>query len=617
MGEAGPGALRRLALLALAAWVGVPTAAARADEPPSDARLWAHVAVRAEALREGRVDDAEVALELLEEDNRALGGRNAILPAGWLLREAERARLDGDLATAFERVRRALRLAPDLTEAHWARMGLAWEEDPARIARLVPMLVDLGRAWSRGFRNQVDLVLMGALVGMAGLAWAAAFLALSHCVRHLRYQAHDLAERLPRFVGTGEVAAVILALVLLPLAIGPGWAGSVLLGLTLSFGYQSRTERALSVLVVALILSSPWLVSAAAPLVGFNGSRVDLCAQVVEESLSDDAVRALVRMTQGPDDLRDRVLALDATRRGDVEEARVRLQSVLRMSPHDAAVANDLAVSEYVVGNRERAEALFHRAAAEGPELVEPFLNLSLIAGDRGDLEALERARSRARKLDPNAVEGLDAKAGLPTDRRLQRVGLRTGRLWRALIDEEQASFAATRSQLVDASVGRGGLLALAPWAMVGLALGQLGRRRRDRSIPCVRCGAPAKARSSTRHCTQCESVFILSGAIPPATRLAKERQVRRHRFQRRWFPRVMALVPGFGALLTGRSVQGLLQLLLGGVALAWTLTAGWGGLHAWEMAWVTTDQVVQLRLGAMMLGGCVLASVYSTARGT
>lgn len=614
MGDRRTRRWHRGAALGLLLLVGVPAMGAPPEQGAED-RLRAHLEVHARASREGRSGDAELALGLLEEENRALGARNAILPASWLLWQAEKARLEGGLDRAAASIEQALRLAPDLPAAHWARIGVAWEEDPARIARLVPMVVDLVAAWRHSFRNQVDLALEALLACGLGLALTAIVVAVLSGLRHLRNQAHDIAERLPSIFGPGEVGAAMLAGLLLPGALGFGWSATLLLMATVPVVYQSVRERLVSALLIVGVVATPVLVGALVPFSGFNGSRVDLYARVLEESQARPAVARLEASPQ-PSGLACRLIALDASQRGEDASARTWLKKAVEHGLADAATLNDLAVASYRTGAHDEAEQLLRRAAGVDPQLVVAHLNLSLIAGDRADFESVDRAVAAARRVDPSSADRLAEKAGLPTERRLMWAGVDRSLLWDALWTDTESSFEATRGQLVRALVG-GSWVLLLPWVMVGFAFAVLSRPSGPRSVPCARCGEPAPADAPALHCSQCQSVFIFSGAIPPATRMAKERQVRRHRILQRMGPRVLACIPGVGDFVLGRVLAGTLQIMVAAVVMGWLIAGEGPATHAWHLAWVTSNGTMRHWLGGGLLVAATLYSLRSTIRRT
>ena len=581
-------------------------------------RLWAHLEVRAAALRAADEQGAELALSLLEETRDRLGARDAVLPAAWLTHEGRRAMEAGDLEVALNRSERAIRLAPDYLPAHWTRLAALYEQDPLRVARLVEVGAAAVAAWAGAFRNQVNLVTIALASALLGGVLAAAVFGVALLLRHLRYQAHDAAGRLPRVVGGGEMSIAIGAGLLAPAALGFGWLASVVLALVVTLAYQSWSERALSLLGAGLLSAMPVLVGLGAPLVAFHGSRVDHIARVQEQSFTMASERLLLEEAEAGDGLTHVVLGVRAARRRDVERARRHLEAAIRRRPDDVVALNDLAVLEYRQGRHELAEKLIARARRASRRFPEPFLNASLMAGDRGDFEGAEEAMAEARRIDAEAAERVIAKAGLPTDRRLGWLDVPSSRLWAALWSLPEQELSATRHHLMSEVSGPGApAWAVLPWALLGLGVGVLGFRRRRRSVPCARCGAPAKQDAPGMHCSQCQSVFMGSGEIAPATRRAKEREVLRHHARQRWGLRLAAVVPGLSETLSGHALVGALRLLVVGWAAGWLLSRELVRLHAWQLPGAPAGEAVVAGIAGVVVVGSSALSIRAALRRT
>lgn len=553
--------------------------------PITEARLRAHLEVRAAALRAGDASGAELSLGLLEEARDRLGASNAVVPAAVLLEEAHRARDAGDVELAVERVARALRLAPDLLAAHWLHVNVLVELDPTRVARIIYAILEMGRAWTRGFRNQVHLLTLVLAAGLLGMVMAIGAFAGVLLARHLRFLAHDLSQGLPKVIGGGEMSLILLLLAVLPGTLGLGWPASAALALGMTLAYQTSTERVIAGLSIGLVSAAPWIAGGSAPLLAYHGSRVDHLSRVLEEALSQPSEAVLkTHLRHHPQDgLTALVLGVRSARRGDLSIARTLLEQAAESWPQDPMVLNNLGVVQYALGSHEAAEALFRTAARAG-SLAAPHLNLSLIASDRADFETADRALRVARGIDSVLTERVAAKAGLPAETRMVLVEVPGGRLWRELYALDREEVSATRAQLWRWVGGRVQEWSVPAWGLLALALGLLGFRTREPTGPCSSCGAPALRDAPNGHCPQCQTVFAASQAVAPTARATKTREVRRHQWRKRWGAVLAALIPGLGSLLIGRTLTGFAQLTLFCMVVALVLLRGLLSLHAWHV---------------------------------
>ena len=581
-------------------------------EPMTEVRLRAHLEARAAALRNGDEETAELALGLLEEAKDALGARNAVTPAAVLLEEAKVARARGDLGLALARTARALRLAPDLLAAHWLKLNLLVEEDAFQVARIARSAVRMGRAWTHAFRNQIHLLTLVTASVLLGLVAAVCVLAVSLLARHLRYQAYDLSRDLPKVIGSGEMALLLVLLVLLPGAFGLGWPTSLALALSLTLAYQSPFERMLSVAGVAAVSAAPWLAALAAPLLAFHGSRVDQVCRVLEETMVEPAEGALkTHLARHPDDaLTALVLGIRAARRSDYGNARALLEKAVVADPSDPVINNNLGVVEYRVGNHESAEQRFF-AAAEQQVYAEPALNLSLLAAERGDFEEAERQLRSARRLGGRLIDDTLGKAGLPTGSRLSLIPVETSRLWSELYRLDQTEVGATSAQLWRFVGGRVEEWSIPAWGLLSLAVGLLGFRTADRSHSCRKCGAPA----TREHCTQCQSVFVDIAAVPPGARALKEREVRIYQRVLRSAEVMASFVPGLPLLFGGRAVRGFFQLLVFTVLMSMLALRGGLAVHGWHVPGNGGGQRIVMFMVVLCTAGLSLMSLRRVLR--
>ena len=552
--------------------------------PANEGLLRTHLEARAEALRAGDEEQAHLALGLFEEAKEALGAPNAVVAAASLVEEAKDFRADGELERAIQGVRRALRLAPDLLSAHWLHIALLVQDNPARLARIFPALTSMTSAWIRSFRNQVHLA---GLIGIAfwlGVLIASVMTALVVFGRYSRYQAYDFAKCMPRVLGTGEVQLLMAVAILLPLVLGFGVLTALVLTLGLSLAYQSRAERVLSGFVLLMVGLTPLIIAGLAPLLVFNGSRIDHMTSVLEEAFADRALVALRQHIERhpSDSLGSYVLGVRAARRSDWRRASEHFLAA-ETTRSTAGVLNNLGVLAYRVGDHEAAEAYLLRAIRKGG-WAQPSFNLGLIRQARGDMESAQQLLGQARDIAPSVIAMTEADRAEAIEKRFLWIWVSSVQLWGGLYNLDTSELGVTQTQLWQFVGGFMPVWVMPVWVLFVLLLGVQSFRIEVKSAACIRCGAPAIASESPLHCTQCQSIFTSSKAVSFTARQAKEREVAGHRWRTRWLERFAAVVPGLINLVSGRPGRGFAELTVFCVLASLFLTRSSLRFHAWHL---------------------------------
>lgn len=528
-------------------------------EIPTEGELAEHVEARAAAVRAGDTAAADLELALIEELRLALAARNVIVVSAQLIQEAKVAMDLGQLEVAAKRVDAAARLSPDLEAAHWMRARVHWRRDKASAPVVLEALRDLFSARLTAFRNQISFLTHAmALLALALVATIGA-LSILQLLKYMRYPAHDLAQRVPDFIGSGELVILLLVLVLLPFGLGLGLAPSMALALAVVVAYQQPRERWVSWGAMALLALGPLGIWALSPLISFHGSVVDSMAEATSEAFAEKA-EARLRRQLGDDAgyASAMVLAHRARLRGEVDAAEAAYRRAVEARPSDPVASNNLGVVLLAQGATDEAEKAFSAAIRKGGG-AEPNLNLALVMAERGVFDKSSQYMERARALD----EVLVARHTLMTGSSSKRAAVAPfddGLLWDSLFDVGRDEAPAITAQLWRPISGR-----LPPWgasAVVVLVtlLGALTvRHERSLSAGCPRCGLPAKAGAQAGLCDQCTSVFLSAVAVEPSLKARKERAVRRHQQRRRWGERLLSIVAGAGHLVGGRPLLGLL----------------------------------------------------------
>ncbi len=588
--------------------LGAPT-----PDVPTELELAGHIEARATALRAGDLQKADLELALLEELRLALAVRNIVVVSAQLIHEAKLAMVAGDLDLAVTRADAAARLSPDLEAAHWMRARLHWRRDKKGLPVIADALQNLVVASLATFRNQVSfLTLLLSIVGLSLLVTIALFAGLQ-VVKYIRYPAHDLAERVPDFIGGGELVILLLVLSLLPFGLGLGLGPSIALGLAVVAAYQQERERWVSWALMGVLAVGPLALYAAAPLVSFHGSVVDAMAEATSEAFAEQAELRLLRSAHGREDYASAmVLAHRMRQRGDVSAAEAAYRLAAKAKPNDPVVHNNLGVALLAQGKTEAAELVFRTAIAKGAG-AEPYLNLSLIMAERGIFDQSTRMMESARVRNPHLVAQHTLMTGAAS-KKAAVAPFDEGLLWERLFSSGRLEADAVTVQLWRPMSGR-----LPPWAssVVVLLVTAIGaaslRRRRDLSVGCARCGLPAKRGAQGELCVQCTSVFLSSSAVQPNLQDKKERAVRNYQIRRRWTERLLAMVAGAGHIFGGRPVLGLVLLFPFSILSLGLLLGDQAAVHPWFVYVDESAYTVKTMATAVALGLLTLISLRSS----
>ncbi|MCA9555727.1 MAG: tetratricopeptide repeat protein, partial [Myxococcales bacterium] len=530
-----------------------------AIEVPTEREMAQHIEARAVALRSGDENLADLELALIEESRLTLAARNVVSVSAELIQEAKVAMELGRLDIAAQRAEVAARLSPDLEGAHWMRVRVYWRMDPPQIELAIGAMKDLLRARFTVFRNQISfLTELLTLFSLAVVASIVAF-ALLQFLKYVRYPAHDLARKVPAFIGGGEMAILLTALVLMPFGLGFGLAPSLALGIVTVLAYQTTRERVVSAMLLFALAVGPAAIYLAAPLVSFHGSVVDAMAEASSEAFARDAeVRLATRATRGSDYASGMVLAHRLRQRGDLAGAEAAYAKAITAEPQDPAAQNNLGVVLLLRGRMDDAEAAFRRATSNRGG-AEPYLNLALLAADRGRFDESSRLMEQARALDPQLVARHTLLSGT-VGKKAAVASPSESLLWQQLFTVGREEAPAITAEIWAPMGG-----SLSPWVSTGVVviIGLLGvvlvRRATGLSVACPKCGLPARRSTQGQLCDQCKSVYLASIAVEPRLREKKEAAVRRHQFRRRWGERFLAVAAGAGHMVGGRPLAGLL----------------------------------------------------------
>jgi len=494
--------------------------------------------------------------------------------------EAGRANLEGparallaieDAERSRQHAEWAVVLAPDLPMAHAALAQALFSEGEYREAAFrmmesvsaIPRHLE-SRLWLGG---SLLLVAAGVLV-VSPLA----FILFSGLMGFSR-AAHDLGDLFSKQTPGFARAALLLALIGFPLAMGEGFVGMLLGGIGIGVLYGGPRDR------FVLALASILLVLGLFPILRLAGSTLEALdsAPVVNAGLAvtrgtETAAQVdVLREAEGQNDvLAAKLLAFRALQNGHTEEAQRRFETILETDKGDPFVLTTLGNMAFRAGETREAVGFYGRARAleESPMIL--FDLAQAYARDFHMVE-FERTLGRAQALDPQTVEEF---SGFGDADFVVQSSFPLELLWQRMFERSRGeAFARSLRSLIapgwlgdSAAHCAGGLLLV-------LLICMLMAGRFQQAGRCSRCGVRICARCdnsmwSSHICDGCHQLFSRPQGTDPSLRMQRlgrlrerEKRVARMHALLRWG------VPGAAALLSQRPDWALVSISLFGAS--------------------------------------------------
>lgn len=370
---------------------------------------------------------------------------------GMLASAVQAAREDGDFARASWAVEAAEQLDPGRPETAFARATLHRLEG----------------SYFAAVRDAVQGYLRLRELPQERVLWtfnAQLLLLLSLVVAGSLFVALQLAARGPlllrdlgRLLGglIRRPIALLLGglLLLVPLALSFGVLWFVLLCSVLLWGYATKSERVILVLVWLVLGSAPLLLAEQQRHIAMLMSPPSRALYSLEErSLSGSLfadIRALRRTLPDPPALQH--LLADLHRGlGQWEQARSLYQQLLQEEPSNAGAEINVGTYYFEQGDFGRAQIRFEKATRGNPQSAEAFFNLSQAYTSQYLFEDASRAMDQAQQLQPELVgqwlQGKDGKRVRTVDAGFERIPELRRMLVQAAQETEQGAASLQRT---------------------------------------------------------------------------------------------------------------------------------------------------------------------------
>ena len=423
-----------------------------------------------------------------------------------------------------------------------------------------------------------------AIVLAMAIALTTIIFAIVLFIRYGRAMAHDFREMLGTRLRGGSVSVLAFALLFLPifLWLGPIWL--IFYWFVIFFGYANKKERAAIIILALLIAALPIVIDAAATSVALvDGPVVMAAISSTEQSYRPEALRRLQDLLAiVPDNpvlhtLMGNLYVFD----GNEQQAAEHYRRAIQINDSAGAHVN-LGNLHFVQNDYSAAITEYGRAEKRDPRMAIAFYNDSVASGETYRFDQQGQKLEQAKQIDRSFIEQLSQN---PSAQKIAMYHPPLGDAWVVAsavaklgtarsIFGNYASFDAAASAINPLTIG-----ALAS-VLLALVVG-LKRRRTGLAGQCIKCGRTfchrcKSARESATYCTQCIHIYLKRDGVALATKRAKLDEVSDHQagVQRR--NRLFAtFLPGSAQMLEGRTVAGILGLLLFAIFVAMALLVG------------------------------------------
>jgi len=404
------------------------------------------------------------------------------------------------------------------------------------------------------------------------VALTAALFAAALFFRYGRSAAHDFREMVSTKFRGGSVSVLGFALLFLPifLWLSPIWL--VLYWFVIFFGYATKLERVLIVLLALALATLPVVTDQVATTIAGVESPVVMAAiSSREQSYQPDALRRMQELaTMVPDNhVVQLLLGNLQLQEGNEQQAQVHYRRSAEL--HDTAGAHvNLGNLHFLDNDFAAAATEYERAEQLDPKLAIAFYNDSVANGDQYKFAEQGQKLERAKNLDPT---GIDRLAQNPP---AQKVVIYNPPLQEAWTVQETLArkgaakalfgmypyFDPQTSAINTITIGSivAAILALFVW---------MKRRRAGFANACIKCGRTfcfrcKSARESATYCTQCIHIYLKRDGVSLDTKRSKLEEVHDyHTGMSRRNKLLATFLPGSAQVLEGRTIAGLIGMFI------------------------------------------------------
>ena len=481
--------------------------------------------------------------------------------------------------TGLEQAQTAVTLSPDLPAARMALARETWMEGDSPIAA-VRMAFRALLAIPRHFEASIWFYATALYIGALALIAGGLLTLFIYGVFAFIHAAHDIGDLVSPAMPTFAGAALLGAVILVPLALQQGLLGLALTLFSVGLIYGAAQQRMVLCLAAVAVLVGVF------PMARLAGSLLTAYLETPVEALvfANDGFALpgelrLLDSVADSDPMAAMALAAASRRAGNVAEADAQYRHLLQQEPSNFAAANNAANVKLELGEPESAIGLYRRSL-EMNDSATVLFNLSQAQGQAFELDDVGPTLAAAQRLDSERVAELTLLQGSDLARFTIDLPLPRRMLWERIFAGRSGESFATelRSAIAPGALGQSALLSAGAFTSIAI-LSLMGAVRLKRSHWCGRCGRRMCPRCEPElgddvDCESCNRLFQHPETTDRAMRAAR---VNALRFREKRLARVLLIVsillPGAAGALARchwASFIGALSAAIAIMALFW-----------------------------------------------
>jgi tetratricopeptide (TPR) repeat protein len=375
----------------------------------------------------------------------------------WNLDPAARVLIGSELNGAgLERARAAVALSPDLPAARMALARETWLEGDSPIAA-VRTAFDALLAIPRHFEASIWFSATILCIGALALVAAGLLTLTIYGVFAFIHAAHDIGDLIPPAMPSFARAALLGAVMLVPLALHQGLLGLALALFSIGLIYGAVRQRLVLCLAAIAVLAGafPMARLAGRLLTAYAETPIEAAVFATDGFALPGELRLLESAAES-DPMAAMALAVASRRAGNLAKADAQYQRLLPREPANYAGANNAANVKLELGQLDSAIDLYQRSL-DMNESATVLFNLSQVQGQAFKLDDVGPTLAAAQRLDSARVAELTLLQGSDLTRFTVDFPLPRQMLWeRVLAARSGESFATEfRSLIAPGALGR------------------------------------------------------------------------------------------------------------------------------------------------------------------
>ena len=446
---------------------------------------------------------------------------------------AARALIGPELSGAgLEQAQAAVALSPDLPVARMALARETWLEGDSPITA-VRTAFDALRAIPRHFEASIWFSATTLYICALALIAGGLLTLAIYGVYAFIHAAHDVGDLIPFGMPSFARAALLGAVMLVPLALHQGLLGLALTLFSVGLIYGAARQRvALCLAAIAVLVGAfPTARLAGTLLTAYSETPIEAATFATDGFALPGELR-LLELNAESDPMAAMALAVASRRAGNLADADAQYQRLLQREPAYSASANNAANVKLELGQVEKAIGLYQRSLQMNDSATVRF-NLSQAQGQAFKLDDVGPNLVAAQRLDSARISELTLLQGSDLTKFTVDLPLPRRMLWERIRAVRSGESFATelRSVIAPGVLGRNARLSAGVFASIAI-LSLVATTRLKRSHWCGRCGRRMCPRcepelGEEEDCESCNLLFQQPGTTDRTMRVARVNALR------------------------------------------------------------------------------------------